>query len=86
MKDERYSYKTQFEFLEFLFSGTEVLKILTGRFNICSIIRRFLAGVYVTFLALNRRKWLDKNSQGTEFEPHARLMEKKNKKKKKLDV
>ena len=41
MKDERYSYKTQFEFLEFLFSGTEVLKILTCRFNICSIIRRF---------------------------------------------
>ena len=84
MKDERYSYKTQFEFLEFLFSGTEVLKILTSRFNICSRIKRFLAGVYVTFLALNRRKWLDKNSHGTEFEPHARLMEKKKKKKKYL--
>ena len=81
MKDERHSYKRQFEFLEFLFSGREVLKILTSRFNICSIIKRFLAGVYVTFLALNRRKWLDKNSHRTEFEHHVRLMEKKNKKK-----
>lgn len=81
MKDERHSYKTQFEFLEFLFSGREVLKILTSRFNICSIIKRFLAGVYVTFLALNRREWLDKNSHRTEFEHHTRLMEKKNKKK-----
>lgn len=81
MKDERHSYKTQFEFLEFLFSGREVLKILTSRFNICSIIKRFLAGVYVTFLALNRREWLDKNSHRTEFEHHVRLMEKKNKKK-----
>ena len=81
MKDVRHSYKRQFEFLEFLFSGREVLKILTSRFNICSIIKRFLAGVYVTFLALNRRKWLDKNSHRTEFEHHVRLMEKKNKKK-----
>ena len=84
MKDERHSYKTQFEFLEFLFSGREVLKILTSRFNICSIIKRFLAGIYVTFLALNRREWLDKNSHRTEFEHHARLMKKKNKKKKYL--
>ena len=45
MKDERHSYKTQFEFFEFLFSGREVLKILTSRFNICSIIKLFLAGV-----------------------------------------
>lgn len=81
MKDERHSYKTQFEFLEFLYSGREVLKILTSRFNICSIIKRFLAGVYVTCLELNRRKWLDKKPHGTEFEHHARLMEKKNKKK-----
>ena len=85
MKDERHSYKTQFEFLEFHFSGREVLKILTSRFNICSIIKLFLAGVYVTFLALNRREWLDKNSHGTEFEHHARLIEKK-KEKKILDV
>ena len=35
----------QFEFLEFLFSGSEVLKILTSKFNVCSIIKRFLAGV-----------------------------------------
>lgn len=48
MKDERHSYKTQFEFLEFLFSGREVLKILTSKFNVCSIMKRFLAGV--TFL------------------------------------
>lgn len=86
MKDERHSYKTQFEFLEFLFSGREVLKILTSRFNICSIIKRFLAGVYVTFLALNRREWLDKNSHRTEFEHHACLMEKKKQEKKILDV
>ena len=78
MKNERSSYKRQFEFLEFLFSGRELeeLKILTSRFNICSIIKRFWTGVYVTFFALNRR-----NSHRTEFEHHGRLMEKKKNKK-----
>lgn len=76
MKNERPSYKRQFEFLEFLFSGREELKILTSRFNICSIIKRFWAGVYVTFFALNRR-----NSHRTEFEHHGRLMEKEIRKK-----
>ena len=45
-----------------------------------------MAGVYVTFLALNRREWLDKNSHRTEFEHHARLMKKKKQEKKILDV
>ena len=76
MKDERHSYKTQFEFLEFLFSGREVLKILTSKFNVCSIIKRFFGRRYVS------DKWLDKNSHRTEFAHHGRLMEKKIRKKK----